>query len=128
MSSSSSAAVIPVICDPAASAAPRAFRQLPGAIPKWNKVEHRLFCHLSKNWRGRPLFGYTTVIEIIGATVTKTGLAVKAVLDHGEYPGGAKVTDAEIRELNLEKKRLAWRVELLPASRQELIRLFRSNP
>lgn len=81
----------------------------PPGTSKWNKIEHRLFCHLSKNWRGRPLCDYTTVIELIGGTTTKTGLEVKAVLDRGEYPRGLKVTDAEMRDLSLDKA--AWHGE-----------------
>ena len=75
----------------------------PPGTSKWNKIEHRLFCHLSKNWRGRPLFDYTTVIELIGSTKTKTGLNVQALLDKGEYPTGQKVTDREMRCLNIQK-------------------------
>ena len=88
----------------------------PPGTSKWNKIEHRLFCHLSKNWRGRPLSDYTTVIELIGATTTKTGLEVKAVLDRGEYPRGVKVTDAEMRELNLAKSHWhgEWNYTLRP--------------
>jgi hypothetical protein len=81
----------------------------PPGTSKWNKIEHRLFCHLSKNWRGRPLSDHTTVIELIGATTTKTGLTVKAVLDRGEYPKGLKVTDAEMHDLSLE--RATWHGE-----------------
>jgi transposase len=75
----------------------------PPGTSKWNKIEHRLFCHLSKNWRGRPLYDYTTIIELIGATTTKTGLRVKAVLDSSEYALGEKVSEAEMRGLSLEK-------------------------
>jgi hypothetical protein len=81
----------------------------PPGTSKWNKIEHRLFCHLSKNWRGRPLFDYTTVIELIGGTTTKTGLKVRALLDQGEYPTGQKVTCGEMKAVNLKKH--AWHGE-----------------
>ena len=74
----------------------------PPGTSKWNKIEHRLFCHLSKNWRGRPLSDYMTIIELIGSTTTKTGLEVFAMLDEAEYPIGVKVSDREMRALNVE--------------------------
>ncbi len=88
----------------------------PPGTSKWNKIEHRLFCHLSKNWRGRPLFDYTTVIELIGATTTKSGLRVNALLDEGEYPTGQKITNAEMKVLNLEKSvwHGEWNYALVP--------------
>ena len=75
---------------------------LPPGTSKWNKVEHRLFCHISMNWRGRPLTSHEIVVKLIGATVTKTGLKVKARLDRGKYPTKVKVTDDEMRELNIK--------------------------
>jgi hypothetical protein len=81
----------------------------PPGTSKWNKIEHRLFCHLSKNWRGRPLFNYTAIIELIGSTTTKTGLEVQALLDDGEYPTGIKVSDREMKGLNIKKS--AWHGE-----------------
>ena len=74
----------------------------PPGTSKWNKIEHRLFCHLSKNWRGRPLSDYTTIIELLGSTTTKTGLEVFAMLDEGEYPTGVKVSDKEMKALNIQ--------------------------
>jgi len=74
----------------------------PPGTSKWNKIEHRLFCHLSKNWRGRPLSDYMTIIELIGSTTTKTGLEVFAMLDGAEYPIGVKVSDREMETLNIE--------------------------
>jgi len=81
----------------------------PPGTSKWNKIEHRLFCFLSKNWRGRPLFDYATIIELIGNTTTKTGLNVNALLDRQDYPTGQKVKDAEMRALNITKS--AWHGE-----------------
>lgn len=75
----------------------------PPGTSKWNKIEHRLFCHLSQSWRGRPLVDYTTIIELIGHTTTKTGLAVHAILDDSEYPTGVKVPDEDMKGLNITK-------------------------
>lgn len=81
----------------------------PPGTSKWNKIEHRLFCHLSKNWRGRPLYTYETVIQLIGNTRTKTGLEVTALLDQGVYPTGIKVEQAELDAVNIS--RFAWHGE-----------------
>lgn len=71
----------------------------PPGTSKWNKIEHRLFCHLTENWRGRPLVDHETVVKLIGSVRTTTGLTVKAQLDTRSYPTGVKVTDAEMKEL-----------------------------
>lgn len=73
----------------------------PPGTSKWNKIEHRLFCHLSMNWRGHPLFNYETVIQLIGSTTTKTGLEVTALLDEGEYPKGVKVDQRDLDAVNI---------------------------
>lgn len=73
----------------------------PPGTSKWNKVEHRLFSFVTKNWRGRPLTSYRTVVELIGATKTKTGLKVLAEWDQGSYPTGIKVTDTELAAVAL---------------------------
>lgn len=75
----------------------------PPGTSKWNKIEHRLFCHLSKNWRGRPLYNYTTVVQLIGSTTTKTGLTVKALLDEGKYPIGLRIENRDMTSINLTK-------------------------
>ena len=75
---------------------------LPPGTSKWNKIEHRLFSHISMNWRGRPLTSHEIVVKLIGATVTKTGLNVKARLDKRKFPTKVKVTDQQMRELNLK--------------------------
>jgi hypothetical protein len=71
----------------------------PPGTSKWNKIEHRLFCHITRTWRGRPLTSYEVVVNTIAATATSTGLTVTAVLDAGRYPAGAEVTDAQVRQL-----------------------------
>jgi hypothetical protein len=72
---------------------------LPPGTSKWNKVEHRLFSHITMNWRGRPLTSHEVVVATIAATTTRTGLTVKAVLDEGTYPTGLRITDRQMREL-----------------------------
>jgi Rhodopirellula transposase DDE domain len=69
---------------------------MPPGTSKWNKVEHRLFSFISINWRGKPLTTYRTIVELIAATTTRTGLRVRADLDTGYYPLGQKVSDAEL--------------------------------
>jgi len=68
---------------------------LPPGTSKWNRIEHRLFSHISMNWRGRPLTSHEVIIETIGAVTTTTGLSVKAALDTGIYPKGIKITDKQ---------------------------------
>src|SRR5664280_1147722 len=73
----------------------------PPGTSKWNKIEHRLFCHITQNWRGKPLTSRLTVVELIAATTTKTGLQVRCELDTNAYAKGIKVTDAEMAALNI---------------------------
>jgi hypothetical protein len=74
----------------------------PPGTSKWNKIEHRLFCHITQNWRGKPLSTRETVVELIASTTTTTGLTVKCELDTRNYPKGIKVSDAEMKTLNIE--------------------------
>jgi len=74
---------------------------LPPGTSKWNKIEHRLFSFISRNWRGRPLIDYRTIVELIGATTSTTGLSVRCELDQNLYPAGIKISDAEMAELNI---------------------------
>jgi DDE family transposase len=76
-------------------------RHYPPGTSKWNKIEHRLFCHITQNWRGRPLTDHAAIIDLIAATKTKTGLKVEAVLDPTVYEKGIKIRDAEMRILNI---------------------------
>ncbi|MEX5713996.1 ISAzo13 family transposase, partial [Parafrankia sp. FMc6] len=75
----------------------------PPGTSKWNKVEHRLFSHITMNWRGRPLTSHEVIVNSIAATTTRTGLRVHAELDTGAYPAGAKVSDTEIGCLPLDR-------------------------
>src|SRR5262245_12253512 len=75
----------------------------PPGTSKWNKIEHRLFCHITTNWRGRPLLSLQTVVALIGDTRTKAGLVVEAELDTNAYPTGKKVSDAELGKVKLRR-------------------------
>ena len=73
----------------------------PPGTSKWNRIEHRLFCHITQNWRGRPLTDHVAVVELIGATTTKAGLKVECALDTRTYQKGIKVSDAEMKRLDI---------------------------
>jgi hypothetical protein len=73
----------------------------PPGTSKWNKVEHRLFSHISMNWRGRPLLSHQTVVSLIAATKTRSGLKVRAKLDRTPYPLGIGVSDSEMKTIDL---------------------------
>ena len=73
----------------------------PPGTSKWNRMEHRLFCHITQNWRGRPLTDRVAVVELIGATTTETGLKVECLLDERIYEKGIKVSDAEMQALDI---------------------------
>ena len=74
----------------------------PPGTSKWNKIEHRLFCHITQTWRGTPLVSRETVVELIASTTTQAGLTVRCELDTRDYPKGIKVSDAEMMTLNIE--------------------------
>jgi hypothetical protein len=88
----------------------------PPGTSKWNKMEHRLFCHITQNWRGRPLVSYATIVNLIGSTQNATGLRVRVRLDRKDYPTGGKISNAEIKQLALKKSTFhgEWNYELLP--------------
>ena len=73
----------------------------PPGTSKWNRIEHRLFCHITQNWRGRPLTDRIAVVELIGATTTKAGLKVECALDERTYEKGIKVRNAEMDALDI---------------------------
>jgi len=75
----------------------------PPGTSKWNKIEHRMFCHITKNWRGKPLRSRAVVVNLIGNTTTTTGLRIRAELDTNAYRLGIKVSDKELAEVRLEK-------------------------
>jgi hypothetical protein len=90
----------------------------PPGTSKWNKVEHRLFSHISINWRGRPLEDYETVVQLIGATTTGKGLKVKARLDKRRYRTGLHVSQAEMKKLHLVRSDFhgEWNYRIEPNS------------
>ena len=75
---------------------------LPPGTSKWNKIEHRLFSHISVNWRGKPLVSHEVIVNLIAATTAVRGLTVACQLDTGAYPTGITVTDKELAEINLQ--------------------------
>ena len=75
----------------------------PPGTSKWNKIEHRLFSFITKNWRGKPLITHQVIVNLIGATTTKTGLKVRAAIDPNTYPKGIKITDAQMAALNITR-------------------------
>jgi len=89
----------------------------PPGTSKWNKVEHRLFSHITTNWRGRPLTSHDVIINSIAATTTRTGLTVQARLDEGSYPTGVKVTNAQMAALPISRHPFHgdWNYTLHPA-------------
>jgi hypothetical protein len=70
-----------------------------GLSRRFHKIEHRLFSHISMNWRGRPLTSHEVIVETIGATTTRAGLSVHAELDEATYPKGVKIPDQEMKAL-----------------------------
>ena len=76
-------------------------RHFPPGTSKWNKIEHRMFCHITENWRGRPLISHEVIVNLIGHTTTNTGLTIQAELDKNPYPTGIKVSNEDMKRLNL---------------------------
>lgn len=95
-------------------------RHFPPGTSKWNKIEHRMFSHITRNWRGRPLVSHEVIINLIANTTTQTGLKIRAELDTGQYPAGISVTDAELAALNLKRADFhgEWNYTLLPPRRK----------
>ena len=93
----------------------------PPGTSKWNKIEHRMFCHITQNWRGRPLVSHEVIINLIANTATKQGLKIKAALDEGTYPIGIKVSDQELAAVHLKRSPFHgdWNYCVLPARRKK---------
>jgi transposase len=89
----------------------------PPGTSKWNKIEHRMFCHITTNWRGRPLVSYQVVINLIAHTTTANGLKVRARLDRRSYPKGIKVTNDEFATVRLTRSKFHgdWNYTIAPA-------------
>jgi Rhodopirellula transposase DDE domain len=88
----------------------------PPGTSKWNKIEHRLFCFITKNWRGRPLTTYEVIVNLIASTTTKTGLIVRAALDPRQYETGITVSDNELEHLHLTRAKFhgEWNYSIKP--------------
>ncbi len=88
----------------------------PPGTSKWNKIEHRMFCHITENWRGRPLVSREVVVNLIGSTKTGAGLEVRAELDGGSYPVGREVTEQQIESLSIKREKFhgEWNYTIRP--------------
>jgi Rhodopirellula transposase DDE domain len=88
----------------------------PPGTSKWNKVEHRMFCHITENWRGRPLVSRAVIVNLIGHVRTSEGLRIQAELDTNSYPKGIKVSDEELAEIRLRRAKFhgEWNYTILP--------------
>ena len=88
----------------------------PPGTSKWNKIEHRMFCHITQNWRGKPLISHEVIINLIANTATTQGLKVRAELDEATYPTGLKVTDREMASVKLKPDKFHgdWNYCILP--------------
>ena len=88
----------------------------PPGTSKWNKIEHRMFCHITENWRGRPLVSREVVVNLIGNTTTTEGLHIQAQLDEKDYPAGLKVSDQQLAALAMERDDFhgEWNYRLKP--------------
>ncbi len=93
-----------------------AVSHFPPGTSKWNKIEHRLFSFISKNWRGKPLTSLKVIVNLIAGTTTKKGLKVHAEIDGQSYPAGIKVPDQEMAEIKLQRDAFhgEWNYEILP--------------
>ena len=89
---------------------------LPPGTSKWNKIEHRMFCHITANWRGKPLESLEVVVSLIGDTNTSAGLRIQAALDAGQYPTGIKVSNADMKKLQIDRAPFhgEWNYTILP--------------
>jgi hypothetical protein len=83
---------------------------------KWNKIEHRMFCHITVHWRGRPLISRQVVVNLIGSTTTLEGLRIQAALDEKTYTPGIKISDEELATLAIERDEFygEWNYRLMP--------------
>ncbi|MCZ6586766.1 MAG: ISAzo13 family transposase [Alphaproteobacteria bacterium] len=90
----------------------------PPGTSKWNKIEHRMFCHITRNWRGRPLTSYAAIVQLIGHTTTDTGLRIRTALDRRRYPTGEPVTPAQLARVRLRPAKFhgEWNYTIVPAA------------
>lgn len=81
----------------------------PPGTSKWTKIEHRMFSHISMNWRGKPLTGHEGIENLLGSTTTKNELDIRAELDTKKYKKRIKITDEELQNINLITKDFHWK-------------------
>jgi len=88
----------------------------PPGTSKWNKIEHRMFCHITQNWRGRPLVSHEVIINLIANTSTKQGLRIRAALDKAQYPLKTKVSDQELNAVKIKRNKFHgdWNYTIRP--------------
>jgi hypothetical protein len=88
----------------------------PPGTGKWNKIEHRMFSHISMNWRGKPLYSHEVIVNLIASTTTDTGLKIEAELDANAYPKGIQVTDEELNRVRIQRAEFhgEWNYTILP--------------
>jgi hypothetical protein len=89
----------------------------PPGTSKWNKIEHRMFCHITQNWRGRPLVSHQVIVQLIANTATSKGLKIRAELDTRSYPAGTKVSDERLAAVNLQPHKFHgdWNYTVMPS-------------
>ena len=94
--------------------------RFPPGRSKWNKIEHRLFCHITENWRGRPLIDHETIVQLIGSVRTSKGLVVKANLDTRTYETGISVPKSKMDDLNIVPEAFHgdWNYTIKPTTRR----------
>jgi hypothetical protein len=93
----------------------------PPGTSKWNKIEHRMFCHITQNWRGRPLVSHEVIVNLIANTATTEGLQIQAELDTESYPTGVKVTDEELAAVKLKASKFhgEWNYRIFPSRKKK---------
>lgn len=91
----------------------------PPGTSKWNKIEHRMFCHITENWRGRPLVSQAVIVNSIANTTTRAGLTIKAKLDKNSYEKGITISDDEMAEINIQRDKFHgdWNYTIRPGRR-----------
>jgi len=89
----------------------------PPGTSKWNKIEHRMFCHITQNWRGRPLTSYAVIVQLIGSTTTTAGLQIRSELDEHSYPPKETVTDEQLAKIRLKPSSFhgEWNYIIVPS-------------
>jgi hypothetical protein len=90
---------------------------LPPGTSKWNKIEHRMFSHITRNWRGRPLLSQQVIVNLIANTTTRSGLKIRAKLDARSYPTGKEIDDDDLARLNIRREKFhgEWNYAVAPA-------------